>query len=559
MTSTTQLSNQATVKSVLFVENDKTTRDSVTVGLEQEGFHAIGVENRRGMRELFKKPHRNIDVMILDANLEDKESHATGFDVGQEVIDAQPDLPPRRIVYTGHGKGYLEAAMKMGADAYIRKLDPNGQQLLYSNVRTSSLIRALSPVRPEISGKIGEIAERNFDVGVSAKHICQEVIAPEVSVCLGVSCLFLYTDRKSARILNPETRKVFNLPADWRDIQNRIFHDEAVSSPYALSTSDLTSLMEKPEAGFAGELKGSIFIPIYDEGDFRLSMGILPAPNQGVLDQHKDPQRYAENLYSNIREPIAKEFKYLHQVKATMERTKLRHTSTFCLYVSRTQIDALEQSLENEEITSDNRCFRRLKRLANDLEATGIEFSRMIDSHKPSKQAKPVSVSAQKVVREAWNRLIEQGVADPERLKINHEGADVQVPIEHEDLFVATLRMLEWLAQREDKIGPDAASRSIDISYERQASRVAIRFTDHSWQLGERLRKRLFEPFTQGTTTPVEAEEKGEPRPGLYLPLYLAKVLLTVKNGGSLEDRTYELKNEKFGNRFVFSFPVEDT
>lgn len=559
MMSASQARTPAPRKTVVFVENDKTIRDSVTLGLEHQGFRTFGVANRFAMRQLRERPHPDIDVMILDINLEDQQSHATGFDVGQEVIDSQPDLPPRIIIYSGHrDTNYYEAAVRMGADDYIAKADHLGRKRLFSRVSTSSLFRSLSPVRPEISWRLGQIAEKNLGLDLSATHICQQIIAPEVKACLGVSCVFISSNIKEARILDPEAQLFSELPKDWLSVQQRIFEAEPVASPFMLSPRDIESFIKQGNDDLIRRLERAIFVPLYDEGAYSLSMGILPTDEAEVLREQESPGHYAQNVYSRLREPIAKEFKYLRQVKATIERTKLRHTSSFCLYVGKTQIDALEQSLENKEITSENACFRRLKRLADDLQATGLEFSRLLENRVPSEITNPAKVSARTVVNEAWKMLAQQGVVNPDRLEITHTGADVQIPIEHEDLFLATLRMLEWLAQREDKIALDAPHRTIDVCYERQPGRVAIRFTDHSWQLGERLRRRLFEPFTQGTTTSVETGDKGEPRPGLYLPLYLAKVLLTVKNDGILEDRTDELDSKKVGNCFVFAFPVED-
>jgi CheY-like chemotaxis protein len=557
MMSAFQTATIAPRKTVLFVENDKTIRDSVTVGLEQQGFRTLGVANRLGMRKLRERPHPDIDVMILDINLEDQQSHATGFDVGQEIIDAQPDLPPRIIIYTGHhDTNYYEAAVRMGADDYIAKADHLGRKRLFSRVSTSSLFRALSPVRPEISWRLGQIAEKNLEVGASAAHICQQIIAPEVKACLGVSCIFISSNTKDARILDPQASLSSELPKDWLNIQQKVFEAESNANPFTLSPGDIDSLMKEGNDDLFRRLTGAILVPLYDEGEFHLSMGILATDRAEVVGEQKNTRRYTQN-YSRLREPIAKEFKYLAQVKTTIERTKLRHTSSFCLYVGKTQLGALAQSLEKKEITPENACFRRLKRLADDLQATGLEFSRLLEDRSPSEITNPAKISAQTVVNEAWKMLVEQGVVNPERLKITHTGADVYVSIEHADLFLATLRMLEWLAQREDKIDLDASHRAIDVCYERQPGRVAIRFTDHSWQLGERLRRKLFEPFTQGTNTAVEREDKGEPRPGLYLPLYLAKVLLTVKNDGMLEDRTDELDSKKVGNCFVFAFPVE--
>jgi K+-sensing histidine kinase KdpD len=160
------------------------------------------------------------------------------------------------------------------------------------------------------------------------------------------------------------------------------------------------------------------------------------------------------------------------------------------------------------------------------------------------------------VVQRAWKETQEHFWL--ENWKLNEKGEDFTLAIEENDLFVAVLRVLQWFAQREDKVSTEAPS--IDVEYSRRNDRLQISFTDQSRRLGSELRQRLFEPFTQiATSTKPPKDGKDDERPSLYLPLYLAKTLIDTKNKGLLEDRTDELPNDsKVGHRFTISFPAKE-
>ncbi len=561
MTFATEMVMEATPKTVVVVENSQSIRISLVKSLKQRGFQASGAATRAQMLELVRELKQDIDVAVLDVNLEDKDkdSHATtGFDIGQEMIEAQPDLPPQRIVYSGHDdQEYYQAAVRMGADDYIIKATPGGEVTVINRVSTSSLLRALSPVRAEISEKIGRIAERDLDTLTEVGHICLQVIAPEVKTCLGVPFVFLLNDRKGTHILSRKGEQSEEYAEVCAHIQNKVFEADKNKDPFVFFVEDMDTPLDDKTRDFLRNLEGGSFIPLYDEDSLRLSIGILPAEVTDPLGQEKDSREFASNLNSKLREPVVKQFKYLSRIKATIEKTKLKHTSNFCLYVSKTQINVLEESLERKEIEPDNNCFLRLKKLADDLYATGLEFSQLNDTPGRAKTVTALEqkVSVRSTVQQAWKMLEEQGLVKD--LKLEQTGEDVEVVIAQRDLLVAALRMLQWLAQRADRIPPEAASRHITVAYEKQKDRVAISFTDQSRRLGERLRRKLFEPFTQSTTTTGNIVDKGEQLPGLYLPLYLAKTLITVKNNGALEDRTNELPGN-IGHSFVMSFPVEE-
>lgn len=540
---------QATAKTVWVIENSDSIRLPLVKNLELRGFKATGVSSRDEVRQLVSESSEEVDVTVLDINLEDRASPATtGFDAGQDVAENQPALPPRRIVYSGHQDlEHYQAAAESGVDAYIRKATVNGDTILFNQIRSSILVRALSPARSEVSEKLERIAEQNLSPREAARRVCQEVIAPEVHASLDVPFIFLLSHGPHTEILGHTDAEGVERLIDGAHVQDEIFAEKSVSEPFLLEISgrEMNQAFE--------QLQGASFLELFKEGDLRISIGILSAPKNDRLREEKDPRQFASTLIHRLREPIGKQFIYLSKAKGIMERTKLKHTSSFCLYVGETQINVLEESLEKKEIEASNECFRKLKRLADDLCATGIEFSRLNEAPRSETSVEAIEpVSARAVITEAWDMIKSFGVP----LELRQSGPDLDLKISHRDLLVAAFRMLQWMAQRQDKI-PPGTPRVIEVVYEIQLGGAAISFKDQSRQLRSQLRRRLFEPFTQGTTTSTDSENQGDTQPGLYLPLYLAKVLLTVKNHALLEDRTEESSSE-YGHSFMFTFPTEE-
>ena len=546
----------AAAKMVWVVENKESVRLPLLKNLTLRGFKATGAASREEVRRLVRESSEEVDVAVLDLNLDDtREPTTNGLDAGQDIIENQPALPPKRIVYSDHtDTEYYKAVSTSGVDAYIPKRARDGATKLYNQVRTSGLVRALSPVRAEISGKIERIAEQNLNRLEEATKICLEAIAPEVDVCLDVPCIFLLSRGSTTQVLGHKGAAGVEAFIKADQVQDKIFAEKEKkdSKPFSLTSADRNDPLDGQNSLFQ-QLDRSSFLALFEEDDLRVSMGILSAPKGTPLWEEKDPQQLAGNLIRELSQPIVKQFKYLSHVKSIIENTKLKHTSGFCLYVGETQSNALEESLEKGEIEDTNACFRKVKRLADDLRATGIEFSRLIEAPRTKTCVADLQkTSAHEVINEAWNMVKKRGST----LELRQNGSTLDLTIPRQDLLVAAVRMLEWLAQRQDRI-PREAPKAVEVVYSREPGRAAISFIDHSRRLGGQIRRRLFEPFTQGTTTLTNTKNQGDTQPGLYLPLYLAKTLLTVKNHGSLEDRTDELKSEH-GHCFLFTFPVEE-
>jgi K+-sensing histidine kinase KdpD len=213
--------------------------------------------------------------------------------------------------------------------------------------------------------------------------------------------------------------------------------------------------------------------------------------------------------------------------------------------------------MDKGEVDSDRQWFQKLKKLASDLQATGNEFSQLSSistgTEGAAKTVEPISVAS--VVQQAWDEIEEQFIDGD--LTLEQKGDDFNLAIERKDLLIAVLRVIQWMTQRADKIPAEVSTPIIEVEYAHHAGHWEIRFADHSRRLGSQLRQKLFDPFTQATTPMVSIKEEGEEHLGLYLPLYLAKTLIEVKNNGSLEDRSDE-REDRYGHLFVMSFAVEE-
>lgn len=541
---------EAAPKNILVVEDDETIRRSLEMKLNQWGFRAEVAKNVTEARERLKESEQPYDVAVLDIQLGDVK---TGIDLGREIREAQPDAPPELVIYSGNYKKveHYHAALSLGSADFIRKGEEEEEEIV-SRIGAKALRRALNPKNPEMGVKMLRIIAEDdvWDPIAAVKNLCSQVIAPEVKACLGVPSVFLLSDTNGTQVLTRGAELPKKYESAYAQIQQRTFQADRVV-PFDFSLDKMNLTLDADSRQIFQPLEGSSFLQIYENG-LKLSIGILRPEETDHLRDEKDPRTLTRILdpIVDMRPSVFTLLKILSRFKAIARgEAVLKYTSNFCLYVGKTQLNVLEESLEKEEIEPDNACFRKLKRLADDLHATGVEFSHLNDREEAVVQA----VSARSVVERAWQMIKEQGLAA--RLELRQTGADFEVRIAERDLLIAVLRVLQWLAQREDKIPPEAPYLAIEVAYERQHGRVAIRFTDQSRRLGEQLRKRLFEPFTQGTVTLGDTDDKGERLPGLYLPLYLAKTLLTEKNDGSLEDRTNELAGES-GHRFVISFPA---
>jgi DNA-binding NarL/FixJ family response regulator len=544
------------------VENQKGTAASLVKRLQHRGFQATSVSNIAQTRALISNPREHFDVAILDMLMEDPvDKSTTGIDLGYEIRESQHELPPEFLVYSAHDKpAHYDAALQLGVAAYIKK-GTKDEADIFSHISSLALRRGLSPVRHEIGQKIERIAEEDNDVITAVSSLCTQVIKPEIDVSLGVPSIFLLSDDKGTRNLVTDT----GMPADfgqaYEQIQNETFDKDSDSDPFVFEGGTLAGELDAQGRDVLRRLEGSTFLRLYAADGLRLSVGILRGERTAALAAEKEPRKLASILNPYLGPPVNRLLKYLSRIEAAIDKAKasaqrtilLDYTSKFCLSVGGTQMSVLDEAVEKGEIDPANECFQKLHKLAVDLHTTGKEFSQLLGTrHRATPPAAPSEkVSARSVVDKAWKMMEVQHLVD--RLELAQRGEDFSLAIEEKDLLVAVLRMLQWMAQR-ITVRPTGPNQKIEVAYEKPAGRLEIHLTDQGRILGAQLRRKLFDPFTLGNPTDVEVSGK-ETLPGLYLPLYLAKTLVEVKNKGLLQDRTDESKP---GHHFVLSFPAEE-
>jgi DNA-binding NarL/FixJ family response regulator len=548
-------------KTVLVVENEAAVRSPLVKALEFRGFHARGASNVTETRMLVDKLGPQIDVAVLDMRLEDQNyPNLTGANLGQEVRMAHPSLPPEFLIFSGYTEtGFYDQAMQLGTAAYLVKANVSQEDLI-RHIRSLALRRALNAERKEIGAKVEQIAEKEYSRTAAIKSLCSQVIGPELKMCLGAPSVFLLSTDSGTQNCGGNGDLPSGSNPIYNAIQDLTFGALNNDGPFIFSQQE--RLMETVDPRFKSifqKLEGSCFLPIRWGRDMRLSVGILQEEEAGPTSLSEEPRKLADILNSYLRAPIHELLSYLERMEGAIEKTKrktlLEHTSRFCIYVGQTQLDVLNEAVANKEIEPGKKYFKKLKKLALDLQATGNEFSRLSprSTEASSEAINPVSVSS--VVQRAIEEIKGQFLFEKLELIEKNREESFELAIEQDDLFVAVLRMLQWLAQREEKTPVEVATPRIEIVYVRSNERLEIHFTDQSRRLGAQLRQKMFDPFTQ-TTAPLELmKDEGEDLPGLYLPLYLAKMIIEKKNNGTLEDRSDELENAH-GHLFVMSFPA---
>jgi DNA-binding NarL/FixJ family response regulator len=554
-------------KTVLVIEDEDIVRLPLVSALKMRGFAAHGAATVDEARTLIEQLGEHIDVMVLDMRLEDeKYPDMTGADLGLEVRHAHPKwLPPEFLIFSGYKKSeYYEAAWQLGAAAYLIK--GIAQDDLIRHIRSLSLRRALSVERKEIEEQIEHIAQSNDTPSAAIVNFCHQVLASEMRACLGAPSIFLLSDSNGTQNSGSDTDLALGYHPAYERIQALTFGAVNSADPFVFDPKEISSPPDPETQSIYEKLEGGAFLPLFITHGLRLSIGILRAEDVPLPEE---PDKLARILSAYLRPAIIEHLlsfltrlTAINAKKDTERKALLENTSRFCLYVGQTQLDILDEALSEEKIEAGDEYFHKLKKLALDLCATGNEFSQLSNisgraesSGGARANAEPVSVSS--VVAQAWREIKEQFPI--ERLSLKERGEDFHLTIDRNDLLVAVLRVLQWMVQREDKL-PAGAEPEINIEYVRGGDYGEILFTDHSRRLGNQLRQKLFEPFTQATAPPLLSNEDGDEkadRPGLYLPLYLAKTLVEVKNNGELEDRSDSVEG-KLGHRFVMKFPMTE-
>ena len=562
-------------KIVVVVENREPQRESLVLALGMRGFEAYGAGTVAEARTLVSRLGDKIDVLILDMRLDDPAAiNITGADIGIEVASKQK-WPPESLILTAHDMEvpFYQAALHLRAAAYLSKQKVT-QAAVIQHIRALALRHALS-ARPETMDNITRIGEDSRDPAEAVEKFCREVLEPELSACLGTPFVILVTEGKVTKKRGGTATLPDGEQAAYEVVQSLAHGDANLSQPFIFNPENLSAHQQEPTSqGIYDRLRGGAFLPLPISRDLLLSIGILEAGSEAENDKYKlaeNPREFATLLAGYFR-PAALEFLLALLSRLTEfnaeRKTVLRETSRFCLYVGQEQLAILADALEAGEVNADSEFFRRMKSLATDLRSTGELLLPLAmekgeedeEAHEPAVSAVPLA----EVVQDAWEDVSEQFPTGD--ISLDLRAADAfSVEAGYDDLLLAFSRLFQWTAQRRTST-PFGVQPGISVSWEKKQDMANIIIEDRSRRLGKVLRDHLFEPFNQAPHPPMAAQpnasaalgEAKQPKPGLYLPLYLAKMLVEMKCHGKLQDSS-DVMGGEIGHRFVVSLPLSES
>lgn len=559
-------------KKVLVIEDLPEVRLSLCDGLEVRGFEVYGAGTVAEARKLAEEHWEELAVIVSDMDLADPEAKdTTGADIGIEMRRKRWHASfPEFIIYSRFDKpDYYRLAGKLRAVAYLESTRYSDSDL-YRHVQVLALSHALSSETSAMTNEINRIAAHSANTSEAILKFCHNILKPEMENCLRrTPFVILLSDEKRTRNCAPE---VAGLPEEcdalYPQLQDYVFGRKNMSEPFVFEAEQFMSesgaQLSPQMAELVKKFDLSAFVPLPTFRDFRLSIGILQEKEAEDTPAPKDAKALgtvmAEYLQPKALENMLKILPRLAELKAIRS-----NTAKLCLFIGQEMKNLLPVP-NYDEVSWEVDSLRQLWDLADDLKDTGQLLREL--KHESEGGMEPVSI--EKVARTAWE-LITSGEEDAEK-EFKVEG-DCIVVADSRDIEIAVSRLLHWLAQRRAATPPDKEPLVTVRSLEDEARQPTIIFEDRSERLNEKLRREMFATFSQAVPVPLPSEsaaaesqpaasearkERGEGKPeGLYLPLYLAQMLVEGRYHGTLEDHSddADIRERSYGHRIVMQFP----
>lgn len=534
-------------KTIVVVEDRHEQREPLVNALVRRGFHAIGAATAAAARRIIGELGEKTDVLVLDVVLDDPdEPETSGPDIAIESSARHPDWMPEHLFLTVHDQDAdnYKLAMRLGAAVLLGKANVELNDIV-QHVRALALKRALWVERSRVVERLGSISESSKSLSHAVGKFCREMLAGELNACLGVPYVLLLTDERGTRNAATNTDLPLQYSSPYAAAQIMAHGINNISPPYVISEHDLTGLptpSNDDEAYMLNRLAGASLVPLAGLKKFRLSLALLP-PRSGEVKYREDSRLLASLLTQYVRPSVVEHFLGILIHLSTQKRARLKSISDLFLSLGQDQQRIVDEGVASQDLRGGSDTHQKLATMADDLQRTGA------------------------ILGSAWNRTLT--VASP-RFEMNDlirrvsldsrqeqpaGGLDFAVEgtcyvrAVREEMRVVVKRLLQWLVQRGVETPPGVRPR-VHVRCAEIEDGPLIVFEDRSRRLPPDLRARLFEPFATSVTATAEAGEGG---PGLNLPLYLAKVLVEEKYGGSLEDETDEMDGE-VGHRLVMRF-----
>ncbi len=498
-------------------------------------------------REIIRESGENMDVMVLDMDLRER---ITGAEVAIQAREQYPHWTPEFLIQTGiEGQdNYYRQALRLGTAAYLQKNNVDVEDVI-RYVRVLALKRSLRFDRPRVMEVMGSLSESTANLSEAVRRFSRELIAEELASCLDVPYILLLSDARGTRNVATNTTLPTTYTSLYGAVQTIAHGNSAFSLPYAISERDLEYLPSRTgsldDAVFE-RLPGAVLLPLADVKEHRLSLALLtPRPGEKYLPE--DTRLLAGVLAQYVRPTIAKHFLSILVHLNSHRKAMLKSVAYFCLNLGQHQQRVVEEGVARKELAAGSDAHVTMAAMADDLKQTGTILNSAAES---SLGAEAAPLDMRDLITAAFRDYRELAGRDEIDLEVD---GTCRVSARRDDMYVAVKRLLDWMIQRRTQT-PSNLRPAVCLRCVQTDETSTIIFEDRSRRLPREFREHLFEPFLASTAPAARTHTRG---PGLYLPLYVAKVLFEEKYGGRLDDCTSEMEGE-FGHRFVVQFDSHD-
>lgn len=528
-------------KTVGIVEDDESAISPLRQKLTSREFIVLTATTVAAARDMIRESGDTMDVVVLDMDLGEQTS---GAELAIQSRGQFPHWTPEFLIQTGkEGRDdYYMQALRLGPAAYLRKEDVIAKDVV-RYVRVLALKRSLRFDRPRVTEIMGSISESTVNLSEAVRRFSRHLLAEELASCLGkMPYILLLSDSRGTQNVATNTTLPTTYTSLYEAVQTIAHGDAAFSLPYKITENDLRYLPSHTEPFddvVFEKLPGAVLLPLAKVNEYRLSLALL-TPRPDEVTYPEDPLLLSRELAQYVRPTIAEHFLSILVHLTSHRKAMLKSVAYFCLNIGQHQHRVIEEGVARKELAAGSEAHLTMKAMADDLRQTGA----ILDSASESEPgAETAALDIRELITKAFKDYRES--LSPEEVELAIDGT-CYVRARRDDMYVAIKRLLDWMIQRRTQT-PSNLSPAVRLRCVQTDETSTIIFEDRSRRLPSEFREHLFEPFLASIAPTPGAADRG---PGVYLPLYLAKILLEEKYGGRLDDCTSEMESE-FGHRFV--------